>query len=39
MSANLDGIGEIRVADPMAVLSNANSLSSRLSVDAAVGIA
>ncbi len=39
MSANLDGIGELRVADAMSVLSHARSTGSLLSVEAAVDIA
>ena len=39
LSANLDGIGELRVADAMAVLSHARTKGSLLSVDRAVDIA
>jgi hypothetical protein len=39
LSANLDGIGELRVADAMAVLSHARTKGNLLSVEAAVDIA
>ncbi|MDA1080348.1 MAG: serine/threonine-protein kinase [Gemmatimonadetes bacterium] len=39
MSANLDGVGEIRVADAMSVLSHAKAKGALLSVDDAVDIA
>jgi hypothetical protein len=39
LSANLDGVGEIRVADPMSVLSHAKSKGALLSVQSALDIA
>ena len=39
MSANLDGVGEIRVADPVAVLSHARGSGALLSRDAALALA
>ena len=39
MSANLDGVGELRVADAMAVLSHAKSAGALLSVGDAIDIA